>query len=159
MKRYVWLWCVLATGLLAIGLRAEQAKTYYFQLIAGSNKELSPESRAKRVGAKLRAQLETKFRWKSYSEISHGECALSEHNITTVSLPEKRELQLELKGRVLEARLYRDGNLVRKTRESANSRSLIMGGDQGKDDSWFVVIRQDKPSTISVVAEEAKRAD
>lgn len=159
MIRYLLVWCALMSGLLAGTLHAEGVKTYYFQLICGSNKELAPDSKAKPIGSKLRSQLETKFRWKTYAEVSHGECTLGPHKVTAIKLPEKREMQLELHGKLIEARLYRDGQLVRKAREAADSKSLIMGGDQGKDDSWFIVIRQDKPSTTSVAAEEAKRTD
>src|SRR4051794_1540267 len=120
MRRYVLVLCVLMSGQLAGMLQAEGAKTYYFQLISGSNKELEPNSKAKPVGSKLRSQLETKFRWKTYAEVSHGECTLSERKVTTIKLPGKREMQLELHGKLIEARLYRDGQLVRKAREAAD---------------------------------------
>jgi hypothetical protein len=103
--------------------------------------------------------LEAKFRWKSYSELAHGECSVSELKTTSIKLPEKREMQLQLSGKSIETRLYRDGQMVRKSRENANSKLLIMGGDQGPTDSWFIVIRRDKPATFTIETQQAKRTD
>jgi hypothetical protein len=130
-------------------VRAQEARTYYYQLISGSDRALPLTGEAKAVGPKLRSQLEAKFRWKHYAEISRGKLTLATNKTSSIRLPEKREMQLQLvSSKTLEARLYRGGEVVRKTRENANADSLIMGGDQGKDESWFIVIRRDKPSTI-----------
>jgi len=150
--------CLLALVSLRGNAAAEEGRTYYFQLLCGSDKELPPKADAKPIGAKLRSQLEARFRWKSYAELTHGQCTVSDFKTTTIKLPERREMQLELSGKTIEARLYRDGQMVRKAREHADSRSLIMGGDQGRNDSWFIVVRRDKPSTITAAA-QAKRAD
>ena len=132
-----------------VGLRAQEAHTYYFQLICGSDRPLPAKGDTREVGPKLRSQLEAKFRWKNYAEISRGQCTLSANKTTSIKLPENREMQLQLvSAKTLEARLYRGRDLVRKTRENASSDSLIMGGDQGRDESWFIVIRRDRPSTI-----------
>jgi len=150
--------CLLALVSLRGNAAAEDGRTYYFQVICGSDKQLPAKADAKPIGAKLRSQLETKFRWKNYAELTHGECTVNDFKTTTIKLPERREMQLQLTGNTIETRLYRGGQLVRKSREHANSRSLIMGGDQGPNESWFIVIRRDKPSTIPAAA-QAKRAD
>ena len=152
MKRLVIILCA-ATALLPSALRADDARTYYYQLISGSDRNLPNKGESKAVGPKLRNQLEARFRWKNYTEISRGSCTLDANKTTTVRFPEKREMQLQLVNpKTLEARLYRaEGHaqvLVRKTRENADAPSMIMGGDQGKDESWFIVIRRDKPSSI-----------
>lgn len=148
MKRLVILLCA-ATVLSALPTEADEARTYYFQLIAGSDRALPIKGETKAVGPKLRNQLEARFRWKNYAEISRGECTLNANKTETVKFPEKREMQLQLVNpKTLEARLYRGHELVRKTRENADAPSMIMGGDQGKNESWFIVIRRDKPSSI-----------
>ena len=148
MRRFIIFFA--ATALLsALATRADEARTYYYQLISGSDRPLPAQGQNKAVGPKLRNQLEARFRWKNYAEISRGECTLNANTITTVKFPEKRAMELQLVNpKTLEARLYREQVLVRKTRENADTHSLIMGGDQGKDESWFIVIRRDKPSTI-----------
>jgi hypothetical protein len=150
---------LVAMIFLCADMSAEEGRTYYFQLICGSDKELPAKTGAKPVGPKLRSQFETKFRWKNWAELSHGECMLAENETRTIKLPEKREMQLELSGKTLEVRLYRGGQLVRRTRGNAETESVIMGGDQGRDEAWFIVIRHDKPSTITTAAEQAKRPE
>jgi hypothetical protein len=131
------------------GLRAEEARTYYFQMICGSDRELPLKGDFKAVGPKLRNQLEAKFRWKNWAEVSRGKCIVATNMTASIRLPEQREMQLHLiNPKTLEARLYRGKDLVRTTRENANAESVIMGGDQGKDESWFIIIRRDKPSSI-----------
>ena len=147
---------LLATGWLGREAMAEEAHTYYYQLICGSNKPLPASDQARPVGLKLRSRLDGKFRWNIWTEVSHGECSVSEGKTTTIKFPDKREMQIDVDGKTLEARLYRAGQLVRRSRENAHASSLMMGGDQAQDQAWFIVIRSDKPSAI---VEEAKGLD
>src|SRR4051812_41218087 len=133
---------------------ADDARTYYFQMICGSDKDLSKKPGARPIGEKLRTRLESPFRWKHFADVSHGEFVLpSDHGRALVKLPENRELRVHRMGGQIEAQLYRNGQLVRTTRGAANAESLIMGGDQGQDGCWFVVLRRDKPMTITAAAE------
>ena len=148
MKRLVMI-CCAAAALCGQGLRAEEARTYYFQMIRGSDHALPLTGDVKAIGPKLRNQLEAKFRWKHWAEISRGKCIVATNLSASIRLPEKREMQLQLiNPKTLEARLYRGKDLVRTTKEDADAKSIIMGGDQGKDQSWFIIIRSDKPSSI-----------
>ena len=149
MKRLLIMLCTATALSWQSSLQAEDARTYYYQLICGSDRNLATNAQAKPIGPKLRNQLEAKFRWKHYAELSRGQCTLATNKTTTITLPDKREMELQLiNPKTLEARLFRGKEMVRKTRENANAESLIMGGDQGKDESWFIVIRRDKPSTV-----------
>ena len=151
---------LIALGASGVDSRAEEARTYYFQLICGSDKPLPASPEAKPLGVKLRSQLEGKFRWNIWTEVSRGECILDEHKTTTIKFPDKREMQLDLDGKVIEARLYRSGQLVRKSRENAEANSVMMGGDQGRDQAWFIVIRRDRPSSLTTAAlEPGKRRE
>jgi hypothetical protein len=149
MKRLFIMLCTFVALSWQSGLRAQEARTYYYQLISGSDHALPAAAQAKPIGAKLRNRLEAKFRWKHYAELSHGQCTLADNKTTSIRLPEKREMELQLvNAKTLEARLFRGKEMVRKTRENANAEAIIMGGDQGKNESWFIVIRRDKPSTV-----------
>src|SRR5437667_2488840 len=124
MKRLVILLCA-ATALSAFTLKAEEARTYYYQLISGSDRALPIKGETKAVGPKLRNQLEARFRWKNYAEIARGECTLNANNITKVRFPEKRAMELQLVNpKTLEARIYREQVMVRKTRENADAPSM-----------------------------------
>ena len=45
----------------------------------------------------------------------------------------------------MEIRLFLKGKLVQTYRQTVGTRMTIMGGDRVKDESWFVVVRRDKP--------------
>jgi len=159
MRRCLTILSLMVMISLCADALADEGRTYYFQVISGSDKELPAKTGAKPVGPKLRSQFEAKFRWKNWAELSHGECTLTENETRTIKLPEKRELQLELSGKTLEVRLYRAGQLVRKTRGSAETESVMMGGDQGRDEAWFIVIRHDKPGTITTASQQSRRPE
>ena len=155
MKRLVTGLAILCTFASVTTLRAQnEARTYYYQMICGSDKDLSHKPGARPIGEKLRTQLESPFRWKHFADVSRGEFILpSDHGRALIKLPENRELRVHRTGTQIEAQLYRNGQLVRTTRGAASSRSLIMGGDQGQDGCWFVVLRSDKPATITAAAQ------
>jgi hypothetical protein len=157
MKRVLTGLAFLCTLSLVADLHAENdARTYYFQMICGSDKDLSKRPGAKPIGEKLRNQLESPFRWKHFADVSHGEFVLpSDHGRALIKLPENRELRVHRTGNQIEAQLYRNGQLLRTTRGAASAHSLIMGGDQGQGEEgcWFVVLRSDKPTTITAAAQ------
>src|SRR5438046_723010 len=96
MKRLLILICGAATLVLPVGLKADEARTYYFQLICGSDRDLPIKGETKAVGPKLRNQLETRFRWKNYAEISRGTCTLDANKSCTIKFPDKRQMELQL---------------------------------------------------------------
>jgi len=155
MKRLGLSLVVLCTLLAALGTHAAEERTYYYQMICGSDRDLSRKPGAKPIGLKLRTQLETPFKWKHWAELSHGTCLLPpEHGVAIAKLADNRELRIHRDGSQLHVELLRNGQLVRTQRTDANIQSLIMGGDQGRDGCWFVVLRNDRPSTMTVVADK-----
>jgi len=60
MNRFFLVIAVASMGWLSGNLPAEESRTYYFQLIAGSNKDLASKPGAKPIGVKLRNELEAK---------------------------------------------------------------------------------------------------
>jgi hypothetical protein len=151
MKRGVLVLAVVCTLFLAKEIKAEEGRTYYYQMVCGSEKDLSKKPGAKPIGSKLRNQLENRFRWKHFAELTHGECVLpSDRGTVIVKLPEHRELRLHRNGKQLEAQLFRNGQVVRTTRAAIDLEPMIMGGDQGEEGCWFVILRSDKPTTMTV---------
>src|SRR3954463_11405930 len=151
MRRGALILAIVCTLFLAVGLKAEDARTYYYQMVCGSDKDLSKKPGAKPIGTKLRSQLETRFRWNHFAELTHGECVLpSDHGSVAVKLPEHRELRLHRNGDRLEAQLLRNGQVVRTTRAAVDLEPVIMGGGQVQEGCWFVILRSDKPSTMTV---------
>ena len=120
--------------------------TYYVQVIWGTDKDRPPGADHREIGPKLSAKLSPVFRWKHYWETECRKVQLSNTKVTKVSLADNRTLEIErLKSGDLEVRLYRRSGLVTKTRQPRNECMAILGGEKTSRDSFFVVVRPDKP--------------
>lgn len=145
MKRVLGL--LLFVGLCLACSASEGPVTFYAQLIRASDRETPPEVSWKPIGPKLNKQLCPKFRWKNYWEVSRRTLTVEPGKKTRVRLNAERELEVELRGAGdSEIRLFTGGKLVQKSRQSLQSQMSIMGGARENDESWFVVLRQDKPT-------------
>jgi hypothetical protein len=126
---------------------AEETVTYYVQAIRGTNSDQPPTPDAKAIGPKLSGKLAPVFRWKNYWEVKRLNVVLTKGKTERVKLPGGLEVEVaranEDKREVL---LYRDGRLTRKVTQPANKTMTIIGGMVEPDNSWFVVVRRDKPS-------------
>jgi hypothetical protein len=128
---------------------AQSSETFYFQLVTGSESDIAPAPDAKLIGPKLRKKLERVFRWKNYWEIKRGEFKVEEGKPAKVDVSQQRRLEVSfVDGNGLEVRMFKDSRLVRKTREKRGLSFMLMGGDDGKRQSWFIILRRDKPSTV-----------
>ncbi len=148
---------VLALILALLGLAAvavssctgaeSEAVRYYVQLIRGTDDPKPPDKDSKPVGPRLSKCLSTVFRWKSYWEINRRVTTLQPGKTSKLHLNDGRDLELEFaSAEQVEIRLLRNGSVARKTRRPVFSKGLeIMGGTQGDDNSWFIVVRQDVP--------------
>jgi len=132
---------------------AEQA-TYYVQVIWGTDQNRPPGTKSatktaenhREIGPKLSAKLSPVFRWKHYWETERCTVQLSPAKVTKVSLANNRTLEIErLKSGEMEVRLYRRSGLVTKTRQPRNGCMAILGGEDSRRDSFFVVVRPDEP--------------
>ena len=126
---------------------AQNTESFYFQLVYGSNADAPPTRDAKRIGPKLRKRLEHVFQWKYYWEVNRGEFQVREGKTTEIRISDQRTLEVSLSGNDLEIRIYRDGKLMRRNREKRSVNFTLLGGDDGRQQSWFIIIRRDKPST------------
>jgi hypothetical protein len=123
-----------------------EPKKYYVQFVEGTNEERPPSARAKRVGPRLSQRLSPVFRWKYYWELDRQEVTTERDRVRTVQLNASRSLEIEPMARnQIELRLYREGTLVRRSRHQSDERMMAMGGEQGVDNAWFVVVRSEEP--------------
>ena len=141
---------VLFLVLLAFGdtvRAAEEPVTYYVQAIRGTDSDKPPTPEAKAIGPKLSGKLAPVFRWKSYWEVKRLNVSLTEGKSERAKLPGGLEVEVaRAKDDKREVRLYREGKLTRKLTQPANKTMTIIGGMAEPDNSWFVVVRRDKPS-------------
>lgn len=124
----------------------EETVTYYVQAIRGTDSDQPPTPEAKAIGPKLSGKLAPVFRWKSYWEVKRQNVVLTKGKTERVTLPGGLEVEVaRVNEDKREVRLYRDGKLTRKLTQPANKTMTIIGGMAEPDNSWFVVVRRDKP--------------
>ena len=139
---------VVCLGISAACRADSPGVTFYTQLVRASDQDKPMEPHWRPVGPRLSRHLCPKFRWKNYWEVNRQTVNVLPGKVTRVRLNPDREIEIELRGPdESEIRLYTKGILVRKSRQSIQSSMSIMGGMHENDDSWFVVVRRDKPTT------------
>ncbi|MBM3882411.1 MAG: hypothetical protein FJ387_22255 [Verrucomicrobia bacterium] len=144
---------VLALGFLLLGVGGALSgepgnqETFYLQLVRGTDDDTPPVPHATRVGSKLSRRLQPVLRWKHYWELKQLAVSVRIGGKVRREMSEEREVEIELlNAERMVVRLYRAGNLTRVERQPVKTPMLIMGGDrEDKDESWFIVVRQDKP--------------
>jgi hypothetical protein len=149
MKRLFVLCCCLFVSLPRLGAAdaATDKVTYYVQLVRGTDENTPPLPEARRIGPKLAKLFKPVFRWQHYWEIALREVNLARGQKTRIRLSPQREVAIDLtkpgKRMVI---TYLDGKeFSRDTRPSGDSMTII-GGDKDTRNSWFIVVRHDKPS-------------
>jgi len=146
MKAFFLSVMVLA-GTFAISCGAGEATTFYAQLIRGTDREMPEQVSWKPAGPKLSKQLSPKFRWKNYWEVSRHVISVQAGKVTRTRLNPDREIEIDLRGaREYEVRLFVKGQLTCRSKQSMQSGMSITGGPRENDESWFVVVRRDKPA-------------
>lgn len=139
--------CLLAgLGLGTAASAAENALTYYVQLIRCSDRDTPPEPGCKRLGPKLTEKFQGVFRCKSYWEISRERVELIPNHVARARLANGREVEIDLthpgKRRVS---TFHKGRLIDRTVEPASENMTLIGGDRDPLSHWFIVVRRDKP--------------
>lgn len=125
-------------------------ETYYIQLIRGNNDNKPPTPDAKPVGPKLSGRLLPVFKWEHYWEVKLESADVPANKSVRKRLSPEREVEIErLAGATpeLAVRIFVDGKMIRETRQPAAGEFFIAGGDKEGDQSWFIVVRHDKPHT------------
>jgi hypothetical protein len=146
MKRLL----VLISLLLAVvGCRpttSEPKVTFYLQFVRGSDRDTPPTAEAKPIGPKLNYKLRSVWGWKSYWELKRDSIVVSPGQRARKRLSPEREVEIELLDpHRMAARIYLNGTLTRSRTQPAERAFCISGGDEGRDQSWFIVVRRDPP--------------
>ena len=134
-------------GVSAVCLAESQPVTLYAQVIRGTDQEKPAQVGWKPIGPRLSGQLCPKFRWKNYWEVSRKAVQVQPGKTVRIKATPEREIEIELGASgESEIRLYSAGKLVRKSKQSRDSKMTIMGGGSDESESWFIVVRRDKPT-------------
>ena len=144
----LFLLCLFSTILHTSAATATAAPSVlYVQVIRGSNQDRPPGTNSVEVGPVLGAKLSPVFHWKHYWETERKKVQLDAGKITKVALASQRSLEIErLPSGILEVRLFRRSGLVTKARQAVAGCMVILGGEEASKESFFVVVRQDKPT-------------
>jgi hypothetical protein len=134
-------------GVSAVCLAEGQPVTLYAQVIRGTDQDKPAQAGWKPIGPKLSSRLCPKFRWNNYWEVSRKAVQVQPGKPVRIKATPEREIEIELGASgESEIRLYSAGKLVRKSRQSLESKMTIMGGGSDESESWFIVVRRDKPT-------------
>jgi hypothetical protein len=137
----------LLLGVSAACLAEVQPVILYTQVIRGTDQDKPPQAGWRPVGSKLSSRLCPKFRWKHYWEVSRRAVNVQPGKPARIRVSPEREVEIELRDSgESEIRLYSAGKLARKSRQSVESHMTIMGGGWDESESWFIVVRRDKPT-------------
>jgi hypothetical protein len=122
---------------------------YYLQLIWGTNHQKPVEADFRPVGPKLKAELSGVFQWQQYWEAKYQEVTVRQGKPARVRLSPDCEVEVEvIPPEYRETRIYGKGVLVTRSRRKIHCRNMaIHGGTTETGGSWFVVVREDKPTS------------
>ncbi len=124
-----------------------QARTFYVQMVHGSDSAQPPVPQATLIGPKLSQRLRAVFPWKSYWELKRASVKLEPGRKTRTRMTPDREVEIRyVSGEQLEIQIFREGKPTRLHRQAASTPFWIVGGDKAERQSWFIVVRQDKPT-------------
>ena len=151
MRSTPWI-ALLVLGTFATALKPQTAPPsahYYVQLVWGTNHQKPAEADFRPVGPKLKAELSRVFQWQQYWEAKYKEIDVKQGKATRIRLSPDCEVEIEL---ILpdsrETRIYGKGVLVTRSRCKLHRSSMaIHGGTTETGGSWFVVVREDKPTS------------
>ena len=122
--------------------------TLYLQLVRGSDQDTAPTPDARPIELKLSNRLHSVLKWKNYWELKRDFIVVSQGQKLRRRLSPEREVEIEfLDPQQLAARIYVNGKLTQCRKQPAKAAFYVAGGDQGADQSWFIVVREDRPLT------------
>jgi hypothetical protein len=127
-----------------------QPCAFYVQLLRGSDDDAPPAPQAHLIGTELGQRLHRVFRWKNYWELNRQTVSLTAGKTVRTRMNSRHEVELSLsKPDELMVCVYSDGQLVRKRHQAIETRFYITGGDNDGAESWFIVVRRDKPQDVA----------
>lgn len=148
MKQFGLSWLLLlALPFLAAGAD-KTGITFYLQLIRGTAGDKPPAADATPAGPQVSRRLEM-FKWKNYWEMARRTVVLPEGGKIRQRMSREREVEIDLTSpNEMTVCIYANGNLTRRRRQSLDTPFYIAGGDKDASQSWFIVVRRDKPPAM-----------
>lgn len=140
----LWVVLILCCGGIPSSLAGgEEGVVLQAQLVWATEGEKPSEKDYKQVDAVTRNKLRGVFRWREYYEIARKEFTVLAKEISRVRLSPKCEIEVERLAReTFEVKLFGEGRMVVKKRQSLKpAELLVLAGDDKNDTAWFVVIR------------------
>jgi hypothetical protein len=149
MKRYLLLLYVLLAGLATYAADSPGSEmTFYLQVVHGNNTNQPPGPEAKPIGPKLSKTLHSIFKWDYYWEVKRDSIALKPGGKTRKRMTAEREIEIMLiSATQMEIRMYRNGKVTRIQKQSTETRFFVLGGEDGENQAWFIIVRRDEPQT------------
>jgi len=121
-------------------------QVFYVQFVIGGDQDKLPFASAKPIGPKLEKKLRGVFRWKRYWEVNRDSVVLASGQMARRKVSSDREVEIErLDSEKFAVRIYHDGKLTRNRTQPSEGAFCITGGGAGADQSWFIVVRRDRP--------------
>jgi hypothetical protein len=149
---------LLAGARLAVAAPAADV-TFYVQLVRGTDADTPPAAGATLVGDALSHRLQM-FRWKNYWEIKRQTVQVSTGAKIRRHLTRKRDVEIALTTPTdMTVSIYLDGKLTRKRAQPVNTAFYIAGGDNEEAQSWFIVVRRDKPQNAPAAEAQSPLRD
>ena len=146
MKQLLALFVLLLTGLGCQPATDSPGINFYLQLIRGNDQDTPPIADAKPIGPKLSEKLRSVCKWKSYWELKRDSVVVKPGQTVRKRLSPEREVEIELwDSQRMATRIYTNGKLTRSRTQPAEAAFFIAGGDKGEHQSWFIVVRRDRP--------------
>ena len=153
MKRLLLIWSFLCAAIPVLAADASSNApskeiTFYLQVVRGNNTNTPPRPEAKPIGPKLSKALRSIFKWDYYWEMKRDTVAVKPGGKVRKQMTTTREVEvLLLNATQMEIRMYRNGKMTRVQKQSVDTRFFVVGGDDGENQAWFIIVRRDEPQT------------
>lgn len=147
MIRYICILTFAVCGVLAAAEQDDPSKTFYIQLVRGTDSEEPPQKEAKTIGPRLAKRLQPVFRWKSYWEVNRVKAAVEPGHKSRVRLSRRHEVEIDLSvAGKRTVHFFEDGKRVGTSTQQSGVAVTIQGGNATGENAWFIVVRKDKPT-------------
>ena len=126
----------------------DSGKRFYVQLVRGNDQESPPAPGARVVGPRVSERLQSVLRWKHYWELQRDSVVVPCGHCVRKRISLEREVEIERPrppSETIAVRVYVDGRLSQSRTQPVDGTFFITGGDKGRDQSWFIVVRDDPP--------------
>ena len=145
----IWAWVLLGLGWAGFDrVQAQEGEVDLLAQLVWATDGAKPAGKdLKEVDAATRDKLRGVFRWKGYFELARKEFKVAATGMARVRMSSKCEIEVEQLGKeTFEVKLFGEGKMVVKKRQSLKpGELLVLAGDDKDDTAWFVVIRMHKP--------------